>query len=97
MPGLIVQPLLENAIYHGVERLDRGGTVTIAGRLEGDVVAIRVSNPCAADAAATRAGNRVALENVRERLRLAYGERGRADVSHDGERFDVTLRFPRAP
>lgn len=95
VPGLIVQPLLENAIYHGIEQLDGGGTVTIRGRLDGDLARISVDNPCPpAQAGSGRAGNRLALENIRERLRLAYGDRGGIDVTSRDGRFEVTLRFP---
>lgn len=97
VPGLIIQPLLENAIYHGIENLDAGGEVRISGRAEGGLIAISVGNPYrAGPSGSARAGNRVALENIRERLRLAYGERGRLDVSQSDGRFEVTLRFPRA-
>ncbi len=98
VPGLIIQPLLENAIYHGIENLDAGGEVRISGRAEGGLISISVANPYrAGPSGSARAGNRVALENIRERLRLAYGERGRLDVSQRDGRFEVTLRFPRAP
>lgn len=95
IPGLVIQPLLENAIYHGIERLDRGGTVRITGRVNGHAIAISVSNPLPDDdGAAARSGNRVALANIRERLRLAYGERGRLDVRRAEGRFEVTLKLP---
>ncbi len=96
LPGLVIQPLLENAIYHGIENLDDGGVVEITGRAERDLIAITVANPYAAAApGAGREGNRLALDNIRERLRLAYGDRGRLDVRREPGRFEVTLRFPR--
>lgn len=96
VPGLIVQPLLENAIYHGIENLDAGGTVDIRGRVEGEQIAITVTNPYdAAAPGSTREGNRLALDNIRERLELAYGGRARIDVERGDGRFEVTLRFPR--
>ncbi len=48
VPGLTVQPLLENAIYHGIESLDRGGTVTVSGRVVAGNIEIVVTNPVAA-------------------------------------------------
>ena len=95
VPSLSIQPLLENAIYHGIEPLDGGGTVTIEGALEGDDVVISVANPVAKDANGSgRPGNQLALDNIRQRLRLAYGERGRVEVREEAERYEVTLRFP---
>jgi two-component system sensor histidine kinase AlgZ len=94
IPSLTIQPLLENAIYHGIELLDAGGTVTIAGRVEADRLVFTVSNPLPKSAPFERRGNRLALDNIRERLRLAYGDRGEVEVESDGERYRVTLRFP---
>jgi two-component system sensor histidine kinase AlgZ len=96
VPGLTVQPLLENAIYHGIEPLERGGTVTISGRVVGGEVELVVSNPVAAESAAgePRAGNRLALDNIRQRLDLAYGGRGSLEVEQTPGRYRVTVRFP---
>jgi two-component system sensor histidine kinase AlgZ len=96
VPGLTVQPLLENAIYHGIEPLEHGGTVTVSGRVVGGEVEIVVSNPVAENAAAgeQRSGNRLALDNIRQRLELAYGGRGSLTVEQQPDRYQVTLRFP---
>jgi two-component system sensor histidine kinase AlgZ len=94
MPSLMLQPLLENAIYHGVERLDGGGTVTISGRVDAGRLVFTVANPLPKSEPFQRRGHRLALDNIRERLGLAYGERGVVDVESDSERYRVTLRFP---
>ncbi len=96
VPGLTVQPLLENAIYHGIEPLERGGTVTISGRVVDDEVELVVSNPVAEGGATgePRAGNRLALDNIRQRLDLAYGGRGSMTVEQGPGRYQVTVRFP---
>ena len=95
VPSLTIQPLLENAIYHGVEPLDGGGTVEVKGWVEDSDVAISVANPVAVgERRISREGNRLALENIRQRLRLAYGDRGRVEVEESAERYEVTLRFP---
>jgi two-component system sensor histidine kinase AlgZ len=96
VPGLTVQPLLENAIYHGIESLEHGGTVTISGRVDEDEVEIVVSNPVAQNGAAgeQRSGNRLALDNIRQRLDLAYGGRGSLTVEQQPDRYRVTVRFP---
>jgi two-component system sensor histidine kinase AlgZ len=95
VPSLIVQPLLENAIYHGIEPLDGGGTVEVRGLRENGDLVISVSNPVRADGRRTaRDGNHLAMENIRQRLRLAYGERGRVEIEETPGRYTVTLRFP---
>ena len=96
VPGLTVQPLLENAIYHGIEPLENGGTVTVSGRVVDGEIEIVVSNPVARDGATSdpRAGNRLALDNIRQRLDLAYGGRGSLTVEQQPDRYEVTVRFP---
>ena len=95
VPSLSVQPLLENAIYHGIEPLDGGGTVTIDGVVDGEDVVVTVANPIARETnGSVRPGNQHALDNIRQRLRLAYGERGRVEVKETPDRYEVTLRFP---
>lgn len=97
VPSLIVQPLLENAVYHGIEMLPRGGEVFIVGRRRNDQVHIEVRNPTLVQAGyANREGNRMALENIRQRLELAWP--GRASIEteqRDGE-FCARLIFPYA-
>jgi two-component system sensor histidine kinase AlgZ len=95
IPSLVVQPLLENAIYHGIEPLPEGGTVIVSGERKGDVIELRVSNPLpGATAGPARTGNRIALENIRERLELAYPGRARVEVANTGAEYQVTLTFP---
>jgi two-component system sensor histidine kinase AlgZ len=96
VPGLTIQPLLENAIYHGIEPLENGGTVTVAGRIVDGEVEIVVSNPVAPPRASAeeRSGNRIALDNIRQRLDLAYGGRGSLTVDQQPDRYRVTVRFP---
>ena len=94
IPGLIVQPLLENAIYHGIEPLPAGGTVNVEGRLDDGRVSLRISNPRPAGGARRHEGNRLALDNIRQRLELAYGRRAGVEVEEMPESYSVTLRFP---
>ncbi len=95
VPGLTVQPLLENAIYHGIEPLEHGGTVTITGRVAGGEIELVVSNPVSQKSTGEpRSGNRLALDNIKQRLELAYGGRGSLAVEQQPDRYQVTLRFP---
>ena len=94
IPSLTIQPLLENAIYHGIELLPDGGEVLVTGRRnDGDLV-ISMSNPVAANRERTRHGNRMAMSNIQQRFELAYGPRGSVDVVDSGDQYCVHLRFP---
>jgi len=93
VPGLMLQPLLENAIYHGIEPQPGGGTVTVTGELSGNLITIVVRNPVG-NYESEREGNRLALANIRERLGLLYGERGLVKSGRFDNEFIVTLRFP---
>ena len=93
VPGLMLQPLLENAIYHGIEPQPGGGTVTVTGEMSGNLITVVVRNPVG-DLESEREGNRLALANIRERLGLLYGERGLVKSGRFDNEFIVTLRFP---
>jgi len=93
VPGLMIQPLLENAIYHGIEPRAEGGTVTVTGEVNGDLITIVVRNPLD-PAPGLREGNRLALANIRERLSLMYGERALMKSGRFDAEYIVTLRFP---
>ncbi len=93
LPSLVVQPLLENAIYHGIEPRAAGGTVTVQGEFANQLVTVIVRNPLP-DGASVRDGNRVALANIRERLLLVYGERATIKAGRFDDQYIVTLRFP---
>lgn len=94
VPGLTLQPLLENAIYHGVEPRPGGGTVTVTGELGKGMITIVVRNPVPAADVTVRDGNRLALANIRERLDLMYGERATVKAGRFDAEYIVTLRFP---
>ena len=94
VPGLTLQPLLENAIYHGVEPRPDGGAVTVTGEFNKGMITIVVRNPLPAADVTMRDGNRLALANIRERLDLMYGERATVKSGRFDEEFIVTLRFP---
>jgi len=97
VPALILQPLVENAVYHGVERLAEGGTVTIGGERQGRFVEIYVDNPVAPGADLRRGGSGIGLDNVRQRLQLMFPGEGALRCEESGGRFRATLRFPAEP
>jgi len=94
VPGLLMQPLLENAIFHGIEPRPAGGIVTVSGALDGDMIGLTVRNPLPAAADAVHAGNRVALANIRERMELLYPGRSSVEANRLGDEYIVRLRFP---
>ncbi|MEZ5564076.1 MAG: histidine kinase [Gammaproteobacteria bacterium] len=77
IPGLTIQPLLENAIYHGIEPAPNPGVITVHGTFDGKLIRVAVSNPRLPGGAPARGGHGLALDNIRERLELAFGRRGR--------------------
>jgi two-component system, LytTR family, sensor histidine kinase AlgZ len=94
VPGLLMQPLLENAIYHGIEPRPAGGIVTVSGALDGDIIGLTVRNPLPEAGGAAHAGNRVALENIRERMELIYPGQSSVEANRVGDEYIVRLRFP---
>jgi two-component system sensor histidine kinase AlgZ len=94
IPSLTIQPLLENAIYHGIELLPDGGEVNITGRRIDDDLQIAIRNPVAPDQARKKGGNKMAMANIRQRFELAYGNRGKVDVEETDNEYSVQLRFP---
>lgn len=96
VPSLILQPLLENAVYHGIEALPQGGRIAIHGTAEGKRIVITVRNPRAKQGIAShRQGNHIALENIRLRLQLAFGSKAGVALREVDDEFETTLYFPR--
>jgi two-component system sensor histidine kinase AlgZ len=93
LPPLVLQPLLENAVYHGVEPLTEPAEVIVRIERRGSRVLARIENPYL-EAEVSRAGNRMALANIRERLQLFFDAEARiATVAADG-RYRVEIEIP---
>ncbi len=96
IPPLTLQPLVENAVHHGVAQLPEGGCIAIrARRIDDDAVEVVVRNPVAAVTSAS-SGHRMAQDNVRQRLQLALGARARMTTETAGADYNVRLRLPAA-
>ena len=93
MPPLVLQPLLENAVYHGVEPSTGPGDVLVRIERRGDRVLARIENPVI-EAEAERAGNRMALDNIRERLALFFDAEARMETRIEGGRYRVEIEMP---
>jgi len=95
LPGLTLQPLAENAIYHGIEPAEHGGFVAIGGSGDEHGIVVRISNSLPeGEARSARQGNKMAQENVEQRLRAFFGKDASLLVSGDAGEYTVELRFP---
>ena len=94
LPALCLQPLLENAIYHGIEPLHDGGTVLISGTVEEDHLMISIHNPAPKQDNNTHHGNRLALDNIRQRLESFFNKNNLLSVDLTDHQYTVTVIIP---
>jgi two-component system sensor histidine kinase AlgZ len=92
LPPLLLQPLVENAVYHGVQQLPDGGTVSVSGRRDAGQVTIQIRNPCPPTPTAKRHG--MALENTRARIEYHFGTRGGLKIDSGADSFTCTVQLP---
>jgi two-component system sensor histidine kinase AlgZ len=94
LPALLLQPLLENAVYHGVEPSTAGGLISVEGQRERDRLQVVISNSISRAPGRHREGNHLAQDNVRERLQAFFGKRADFAVEHSDDTYRVTVAFP---
>ena len=95
MPPLLLQPLLENAVYHGIELLPSGGEIRIQGRVHSDRLELRIENPV--DESTLRrpnSGLRQAQENIQRRLEIHYGGKAHFHYGRKGDCYRAELLIP---
>jgi LytS/YehU family sensor histidine kinase len=92
VPPLILQPLVENAVRHGIADRPEGGRVELHARAEGDRLALRVADDGAG--AGGGEGEGVGLGSVRRRLAALYGSRASVTIDDRATGFAVTIRLP---
>ncbi|WP_404367620.1 sensor histidine kinase [Marinobacter sp.] len=97
VPPLSLQPLVENAIYHGIQPRPEGGSVSILGYRKGESVYLMVQNPRPEKDQKNHEGNRMALDNIQARLSALFGEPGVLKHSQQNDTYTVTLRLPWQP
>ena len=95
LPRLLLQPLIENAIYHGIQPRADGGTLGVRGRRLADAIEIVVCNPL--PQALPASGNGIALANVRARIGYHFGAHASLHVQAGPENWIVTMRLPAKP
>ena len=93
VPPLMLQPLIENAIKHGISQLADGGTIELESVRRGSHLSITVRNPVDEDQRKSP-GNGIGLQNVKHRLSNLYGNDGRVDVTEKDGQFSVELELP---
>ncbi len=94
IPPLILQPLLENAVYHGIEPLPEGGVIDVRLYRNNDGLNMEVGNPAIRQATTRTAGNKMALSNIRERLDLLFDVEAKYQVETGADRYIVHILIP---
>ena len=93
VPLLTLQPLLENAIYHGIQPLPEGGRIGVRLWTDDQRVTLEIDNPLTPEPARSD-GNRMALANIRSRLAVLFGSRAELHTGARDGRFVTTLSLP---
>jgi two-component system, LytTR family, sensor histidine kinase AlgZ len=93
VPALLLQPLVENAVTHGVAHVLAGGTIEVTAGRTGERLTIAVENPCDRDRP-RRTGTGVGLANVRARLSALYGDAARVFAAEEQDKWRVELSLP---
>ncbi len=93
VPALLIQPLVENAVKHGIAMMAEGGEIGISAQRERGLLRFRITNPF--DPEAPSGGrNGIGLANIRERLESRYGSGARLEIVADERSYAVTLTLP---
>lgn len=94
-PHLLLQPLLENAVYHGIEPSAAGGTISVRISHKNRQIYVSISNPMPPkETAKHKEGNRMAMQNLKERLFLMFDSDAILTTKTDNSHFHVIMRFP---
>ncbi len=94
IPLLTLQPLLENSIYHGIQPLPKGGTITVSVELAGPQVQIEITNPMPDTPYEHEQGNRMAIDNIRNRMTALYGPEALLTTDISEGFFTARLIYP---
>jgi two-component system sensor histidine kinase AlgZ len=94
-PPLLLQPLIENAVYHGIEPAPEPAEIVVKLSVQGERVRIEIDNPWLGEGNHRKgAGNHMALANLRERLMLFYDLEATLDSSVSDGRYRVRIDLP---
>lgn len=95
VPPLLIQPLLENAVYHGIQKHPQGGTVVIKAVSYQKHIQIEITNPLPPVDAENHSGNSMALTNIRQRLDVLYGNKAQLTYHQAQDKFYCILKIPK--
>ena len=93
IPPLILQPLLENAVYHGIEPMPEGGEIIVKIYTKVKELHVSISNPYAPQND-HHSGNKMALKNIKERLKLHFDLESSLKTEAKNSRYEVHIRIP---
>jgi len=103
VPSLCLQPLVENAVYHGIEPIQKGGKIQISALQIDNKLQLSVSNPLISmtinsnsSSSIARKGNHMAQDNIKQRLELVYGNNGKFTINVHKNKYTVSLLIPLA-
>ena len=98
VPSLSIQPLAENAIYHGIEPIEKGGKIQISALQIDNKLKLSIRNPLTSEDQSSRfkKGNQMAQDNIRQRLKLVYGNAGKFTINDTKDSYTVSLLIPLA-
>jgi two-component system sensor histidine kinase AlgZ len=85
---------LENAIYYGIQPLPEGGTIHVIGLFDGHDIRLEIENPLPDQESVNHKGNRIAQENIHQRLQACFGAQAGLTILTEPDLYRVTLRFP---
>ena len=96
VPSLCIQPLAENAVYHGIEPIEKGGKIHISALQIDNKLMLSVSNPLMSEdqSSSFRKGHQMAQDNIKQRLKLVYGSLGEFYINETKNQYTVTLLIP---
>jgi len=93
VPALLIQPLVENAVKHGIAMMAEGGEIVLSGQRDHDWLRFSISNPYDPEAPST-GRNGLGLRNIRDRLESRYGASARMDIKVEERLYSVMLTLP---
>jgi len=95
IPPLSIQPIIENAVYHGIEPSEKGGILNIIGKMDKNIITLLVTNPLNGEQAANvRSGNNMAINNIRLRMAQCFPDQSKLLISSSAGKFQTQLKFP---
>lgn len=93
VPSLLLQPLVENAVGHGIAHMVEGGEISLSATVRGSRLILQVENPCDPDGGRYR-GHGIGLENVRNRLKTLFGAEARLEITASPDSYLAEIVLP---